>query len=515
MSTQGLHPQDRRDGKQDARQRFVAITGLLVALGLVVAVFLVALLTGAIPLATRTHTPPTPLPTTPATALATTTPTSGLTAQGPWPTYLGDLGRSGFNGSESTLNPVSAPSLRPQWKIASGDKIVTQPVMASGEIYWGSWDGYEHAATLDGKLVWSTFIGKFVDPSGYCNTPRAGVSSTATYTTLTVNGVMTPVLLVGGGNTQFYALNANTGAIIWHRQIASYPSHFLWSSPAYYNGSVYEGISSYLDCPLIQGQLVQMDATTGATQHTFNTVPDGCTGASVWGSPTLDVGAGRVYVVTGNGGSCSTYESNAVALVELTLPDLQFVARWQVPAAQNVADGDFGSTPTLFTATFGRRVRNLVGVVNKNGIYYAFDRANIAAGPLWEDRIAVGGDYPRGGTGAISPSAWDGSTLYLAGGITTIHGVNCSGSLRAVNPATGAFLWERCLGGYVLGAVSAVPGVAVVGAGSSVVAVDTWSGNILYQYAVPSGGVFWGAPTIANGAIYEGNTDGMLYTFGF
>jgi hypothetical protein len=28
---------------------------------------------------------------------------------------------------------------------------------------------------------------------------------------------------------------------------------------------------------------------------------------------------------------------------------------------------------------------------------------------------------------------------YVAGGNTTIHGVTCKGSLRALNPATGAF----------------------------------------------------------------------------
>ncbi len=37
----------------------------------------------------------------------------------------------------------------------------------------------------------------------------------------------------------------------------------------------------------------------------------------------------------------------------------------------------------LFSATIGGVNRQLVGAVNKNGIYYVLDRNDLAAGPVW------------------------------------------------------------------------------------------------------------------------------------
>jgi outer membrane protein assembly factor BamB len=77
-------------------------------------------------------------------------------------------------------------------------------------------------------------------------------------------------------------------------------------------------------------------------------------------------------------------------------------------------------------------------------------------------------------------------------------------------------VWADCLqSGPVLGAVTAVPGVAFVGAGNTVYAVDTGTGAILWSHQdTNSGSDFWGAPAISNGRVYVGNQDGNLYAFG-
>jgi hypothetical protein len=217
-----------------------------------------------------------------------------------------------------------------------------------------------------------------------------------------------------------------------------------------------------------------MDAATGTIQHTLYTGPAGCAGAGVWGSPTVDTATGDIYFATGNAGpSCSSPEPLAVAVVQ-TDSSLNLLSSWQVPSSQQPnKDVDFGSTPTLFTATISGVVHQMVGVQNKNGIYYAFDRSGVSSGPLWQKRMSAGGADP-GSRADISPSAYDGQNLFVGSERTSVGGVTCAGSIRELRPSNGKVVWADCLQtGPVLGAVTAVPGVAFVGAGNTVYAVNT------------------------------------------
>jgi outer membrane protein assembly factor BamB len=425
-------------------------------------------------------------------------------------TFLENNGRTSFNAGETIINPNTAPKLKLHWKYKAGGAIVTQPVEANGMLYWGSWDGVEHATNLNGGQVWAINLGKTVS----CG--KAGVSSTATVASVMINGSLTSVVFVAGGNAHFYALNAATGAIIWQRALGTSPSYFLWSSPAVYNGSVSIGSASFGDCPLTPGQLIQMDAATGTIQHTFTDVPQGCVGGGVWGSPTIDTVTGEVYFTTGTYASCSPLETMSIAVVELHAANLSYVGSWQLPPAQRGNDSDFGTTPTLFQATIGGSLQQLVGAAKKNGKYYAFIRGKISSGPVWTDQIAISGPCPTCGAGSISSSAWDGTKLYVAGGKTTINGKACLGSLRALNPATGGFLWQHCMNdGPVLGAVSAIPGVAVVGEGPAFALTATTSGQTLFTYKdFATYSHFYGTASIINGVLYIGNMDGILYAFG-
>jgi outer membrane protein assembly factor BamB len=147
-------------------------------------------------------------------------------------TYLENDGRTSFNAGETIINPSTAPKLKLHWKYKAGGAIFTQPVEANGMLYWGSFDGVEHATNLKGGQVWAINLGKTVS----CG--KAGVTSTATVASVMINGKLTPVVFVAGGNAHFYALNAATGAVIWQKALGTSPSYFLWSSPAVYNGSV-------------------------------------------------------------------------------------------------------------------------------------------------------------------------------------------------------------------------------------------------------------------------------------
>jgi polyvinyl alcohol dehydrogenase (cytochrome) len=418
-----------------------------------------------------------------------------------WTTYGWTNGRTGFNGAETAITPSSAPQLQLAWSATSQNVspnlVFSQPVVSNGLVYWASMDGYERAANTSGDLVWQTYIGR-TSACGFTDGP----ASTATV----ANGVV----YVGGGDAQIYALDAQTGSVLWQTRLGPSPSTFAWASPALYNGNVYMGVSSYADCPLIQGQLVELSSTTGALENTFNTVPNGCIGASVWGSPTVDEAKGTIYFATGNGGSCSTAEPYAEAVIEVRASDLGLVGSWQIPVNQQISDGDFGSTPTLFTVSQNGTPRTMVALANKNGLYYALEADNLAAGPQWSIRIDDGGNCPNCGKGAIAPSAWDGTSLYVGGTAAKINGVSCAGTITALNPTTGATVWTRCLpDGAVLGAVAAAPGIVAVGEGNKLLLLSATSGQTLYSYTTQS--TIWGAPSIVDGVLYVGDNGGSLY----
>jgi hypothetical protein len=436
-------------------------------------------------------------------------------AAGPsdWSMYLHDVARSGFNSAETAINPGSAGSLKPLWSFNEGSVIPTQPMVVNGKIYWGSWDGIEHATNVNGSQAWTANLGTVT--SSTCQTTQ-GIVSAATVATVTITGTPTSVLFVGGGNTQFYALNATTGAVIWHTPIGVAPNNVIWSSPVLYNGSIYISTSSLCDNPLTPGQIFRLDAVTGTIQNTFTDVPNGCVGAGVWGSITIDSSNGTLYFATGNGGGCSQSETMADAVVQLNASTLALMSSWQVPPAQQGSDMDFGSTPTLFPATIGGTVHHLFGVPSKNGNYYAFDEANVAHGPVWTDALAQGGPGPESGDGSISPGAWDGINLYVGGGRTTINAQPCQGGLRALDPATGAYRWQQCMtDGPIIGAVTVVPGVVAVTEGTALWLMATSDGHSLFKtWDSSNGSLYYASPTISNGVVYAANKNGKLSAYG-
>jgi outer membrane protein assembly factor BamB len=420
---------------------------------------------------------------------------------------MGGMQRTGFNPDERKLTPKTVTHLEQRWVTPGKATISSGATLARGRLYWGSWDGYEHGSdAVTGKEVWRTYLGQVTNKE--CFPQHAGVTSTAAYGTARVNGRAVKAIFVGGGDGGLYALRAATGKVIWKHNFGS-TRHgwFIWSSPALYDGSIYVGVASLGDCPLVRGALVRLDATTGAVQARFDTVAKGCIGATVWTSPAIDPAAKAVYLTTGNaGGACTTHEPMAESMIELSAGDLSFIASWRVPKAQRVPDGDYGGTPTLFYAKRNGATTELVGAVAKNGIYYAFLRYHVTDGPLWTT--------PRLSTGVntISSSAWDGERIYVAGAATRLHGRACGGTVRALDPATGKFLWQKCLpGGSPQAALTAVRGIVFESLGSILYALRATDGAVLATFQDPKSNWFFAPATVAGGVVYIGNSDGKLY----
>jgi hypothetical protein len=418
-------------------------------------------------------------------------------------TYRGDDGRSGYYPSEKGLTAANVGTLKQHWTDTGGGGSYAQPILANNLIYWGDWNGTEHATGLTGTDVWTASLG--VNSDSACLPPVAGVSGTATVG----QAGGSSVLYVPGGDDNFYALNALTGAVIWKTNLGTPPADYLWASPILYNGSVYEAVASFGDCPLVPGRVVQMDAATGAILHTVLMVPNGCIGGGIWSSPSIDTSDGSMYVTTGTPNGCPSPEM-APAIVKLRASDLTVLSSWTIPQNQLYSDPDFGTTPTLFTGIINGVPRALVAALDKNGLFYAWDRTNLAAGPVWQTRIA----NPAGGPLSIVSAAWDGSRLYVGGGNAIINGVSCYENVSAIDPATGAFIWRACVQGSMSAGITEVPGILVVtyGAVGNVLFLNTANGATLRNYS--PGGWPEGEATVSNGVVYFSTTKGILIALG-
>jgi len=259
--------------------------------------------------------------------------------------------------------------------------------------------------------------------------------------------------------------------------------------------------------------VMKLNASTGQIQNTFNAMPNGCLGAGVWSSPTLSGDGASIFVTTGNGASCKQNAPYGSALVQLSASNLSVIHSWQVPKSQQTGDGDFGASPSVFDAGG----KHYVGVANKNGLYYLFNRDNISNGPVWQTRIANdSSDCPQCGDGSIAPSAWNGSLVFAAGGKTTIGTTTCKGSVRALNPVSHTVVWQHCLqSGPVLSPVITFNGVVAVSQGQDINFFNAVTGaSIVSYHDGRAGSFFYGGPSVSNGQVFVGNMDGYLYDFG-
>jgi polyvinyl alcohol dehydrogenase (cytochrome) len=400
-----------------------------------------------------------------------------------------------------------------------------------GVVYWGDWNGIEHATTTSGKSLWATSIGVAPRPAAcpFKQLGTIGVVSSATVGK--INGKT--ALWVGGGNGSMYALNASTGAVIWKTQLGQPPLHVLWSSPAFFNGSVYEGVASWNDCPVVDGSFYRLSASSGAIQAVKHlSQKASCIGPGVWSSAAVDPSDDSIYMSTSNANPRSNpnvtcQQPDQEAMLKLDARTLAVKSVWALPASLQVGDSDFGATPMLFSATIGGATRQLVGAENKNGYYYDFDRNNLAAGPLWsyqaEDNAVLNSSTCQD-RNTISTSAWagPGNPVVVAG--IAVKGSSCIGTVAALDPATGTPIWQVEVGGVVQGAVTEVPGLISVGAGRYLQILSSATGTSLVSFREPSGQstkngqgqnyYFWPPPTIVGNNLFIGNEDGNFRAFG-
>jgi outer membrane protein assembly factor BamB len=368
-----------------------------------------------------------------------------VASSGDWAAYLAGSKHHSYAPGQTAITPATAPDLVRKWSAKFSTRVLASPTVADGAVYAGTGAGwFVKLSEKTGKVLHKIYIGH--QAATTCGSPL-GVVSTATVANDPRRHELT--VYVAGPNGYLFALRASNLSVVW-RAVVAIPSgkinnYFNWASPTVARGTIYMGVSSNCDKPLVRAGVISYSQRTGRKLAEFYTVPKGQIGGSVWSSIAVDAN-GNVYASTGNGPRSHPRLAYSESIIKLAPRTLRLRGRFQVPLAQVTGDGDFGSSPLIFG--------NLVGACDKNGIYYALAQSTMKV--VWERRIGI--PAGQGGGPCLATPAYDGKTLFVGGNGTTldVNGVSTAypGSVQELAPDTGDVVWAAGLAGEDIGSPS-------------------------------------------------------------
>jgi polyvinyl alcohol dehydrogenase (cytochrome) len=467
-----------------------------------------------------------------------------------------------FQPDETKLNAHNVRSLRPTWVATLAGDISATPAVVDGAVYVPDWGG--NVSKLDastGAVIWSKSVGALI-----------GVPGSKSRTSPAVVG--DAVILGSQAGAYLFALDRRTGNLKWKTQLDAHPTAVVTQSPTVHKGTVYVGVASLEEvvagniidypCCTFRGSALAVRVADGHIKwKTYTTLdnrglPGGYAGASVWGSsPAIDVKRGRVYVTTGNNfdapqsvkscvaqngaGDVCEPQSNgnyvdAVLALDMDGGNIVWARKlegydaWTVgciPPPFSVPgsfcptppgpDYDFGQGPLLIHTRHG----DIVAAGQKSGVMWGLraDNGTVA----WSTVAGPGSSLG----GMEWGSATDGERIYyaianlnfVAYGLTNpppgTPSTSIAGSWGAIDPATGAILWQTADPNTAMdtGPVSVANGVVYVGSmagfpGSTLgkatmFALDARTGEQLWSFV--SGGSVNAGPAIVDGQLFWGS----------
>jgi polyvinyl alcohol dehydrogenase (cytochrome) len=471
-----------------------------------------------------------------------------------------DVNNTRSQPEEFRIGPRNVARLAPKWSVTTAGDVSATPAVGRGAVFFPDWGGMLWKVDAEsGEVLWSRPIASYngIDRSISRSSPVLAHGS----------------VVVGDLNGNLMAIDADSGDLRWITELDQNPGAIVTASPIVHGNRLYVNTSSnetslpnsmpgYVCCTF-RGSMLALDVDTGRIVWQGFVLPDngGQPGAYAGGAfvnpPAIDLKHGLVYGAAGQaytqpasvtacleaapGGwseACIPEDAhvNSVVAFDLRTGDIRWAFRgagldaWQLacesqpasitwcPAAATATEPamqfsiwDFaGAGANVFRAHVNGKTRDVVGIGQKSGVYWALDAASGTY--LWSRLVGPGSD-----PGGIQwGTAYDGDRIYAAIGhnthqpYTLLSGDTITGgSWAALSPATGRILWQTAdpFGAPDLASLTVANGVVYAGSmehtGDQMYALDASTGAILWRFA--AGGSVVGGPAVVRGTVYWGS----------
>lgn len=417
-------------------------------------------------------------------------------AGGEWRTFGPTHENTRNQDAETTIGPAEAITLAPAWTFNVGDNagsggITGTPVIADGCTYVATDGGDVYALNADtGEVVWHVEV-----PSG------GGINSTLAVVDGVVYGFVSRA-----GAPYAIALDQATGALKWQQRLDSQVGSDSYSSPVIYDGLVIAGVSGgsaelgdEADRYAFQGSFVLLEAATGEIakktwvihEPAADGIGDGYAGATVWSTPAVDTDTGFAYVGTSNPFQPQKEHEYANSVIKIDL--------------------------NRDSATFGEIVDNYKGLpdeyvegMDQLPCVYDID----GNPPPW---------YPQGVGACFDVDLDFGAAPNIftdSSGRKVVGAGQKAGVYHAFDPVTMDSYWKSTIGpGGALGGIvgtAAITGTGIAGpqtVGGYVWSIDDDGGTP--QWVSPTAdGLHWGHQvSSANGVVYTMDLKGFLQAY--
>jgi polyvinyl alcohol dehydrogenase (cytochrome) len=419
-----------------------------------------------------------------AAAPCTTTPTGGE-----WPSYGHDISNTRTQPDEHALGPTAVGNLTPAWVFSTsstgdGSELTTTPVVSGGCVYIGSFNGYVYALNANtGHVVWQRKLDAPNPGSGGVIVGAAAVYGSEVI--WLVDEFTAPYAI---------ALDRSTGAVIWKSapfapplsSSAAQAGSYTNSSPIIAGGLVVAGYSPPEGDPTASGGFSLIDASTGAIVKTTPTISpahqaQGYSGGGLWSTPAYDPSTQYLYWGAGNPSSKQKQDPHTDAILKIDVDRAR--------------------------STFGKIVASYPGNVDQ----YASElqalsqtpACQVSADPSVPDPL----DDPV--CGQLDLDFGAAANLFTTSSGTELVGdLQKSGVYHVANAATMKPAWTALVGASCAAcnaASTAVSGGSIFGVGTPI--------GVMFSLAGDSGAGNWRAP-VADGIHYQSISaaDGVVWT---